>query len=101
MAGGINVKSWRNNISYYDDKFIIRVKDLELCLSHLGWKSSAILPFGFKAGYPIIHTDNSHSIIAVFIIGKNIRFVALTTDYSNQPLKASVNKIKFKNFYQK
>ena len=90
MEGGENLKSCKGIISYYDGKSIIRVKDLKLCLSHLGWKSSTKFPVGFKAGYPMIHTDNSHAIIAVSVNGKNVRFAAHTTDYCNQPLKASV-----------
>ena len=91
MAGGIDIKrQCKSVISYWDGKCIVRVKDIRACLSHLGWKYSKTLPSQFKAGYPMVYTDNSHTILAVSVSGKSVRFAGHTTDYCDQPLAASV-----------
>lgn len=90
MAGGLDINSCRSVISYWDGKCIIRVKDIRKCLSHLGWKYSTTLPSKFKAGYPMVHTDESHTILAVSVNGNSVKFAGHTTDYCDQPLRASV-----------
>ena len=91
IAGGIDIKNQcKGHYSYWDGKCIVRVRDIRSCLSHLGWKYSKTLPSQFKAGYPMVHTDGSHTILAVSVSGKSVRFAGHTTDYCDQPLSASV-----------
>ena len=60
------------------------VNNLKNCLTKKGWKSSANVPPGFKAGYPVIFSG--HATIASSVNGKTVLVACHSKPHYDSPV---------------
>ena len=87
IAGGMNFSGCQNVKS---SGVIAGVTSLKNCLLKKGWHLSTTKPSSFKAGYPMVKPDYSHTIIATEIKSGTIYYSGHTNDVCNKQLGYSV-----------
>ena len=87
-AGGLDL----SNCGVKTDKHgsIHKSADLKSCLTKKGWHSSTSLPSGFKGGYPMFRTSNSHALIATIVSGTTVYYCSHTDDHCDAILGSGV-----------